>query len=138
MEFPTHLSLMNPLLRALRELGGSGFINEIDNKVADLEKFSDTLRDQLHNPEKSNVTELSYRLAWSRTYLKIYGLVENSSHRVWSLTPKAQAFPTVDSQAVAKHVRALAKKQSAKSSGKATDSGLVAEEGGGRSNFTRS
>jgi restriction system protein len=129
MEFPTHLELLNPLLRAMSALGGSGSIDEIDNKVAELENFSDTLRDQLHNPEKSNRNELAYRLAWSRTYLKGYGLLENSSHGVWSLTSKAQDVTKVDPQNVAKVVRALPKKQEDKKFvGKTTDNELVAEE----------
>ncbi len=30
-------------------------------------------------------TEVEYRLAWSRTYLKKYGLLQNSTRGVWSL-----------------------------------------------------
>ncbi len=34
------------------------------------------------------MTEVEYRLFWARTYLKNYGAIENSKHRVWSLTAK--------------------------------------------------
>lgn len=106
MEFPTHLELMNPLLRAMRNLGGSGSIDEIDKTVAQLEGFSEELQDQLHNPEKGNRTELAYRLAWTRTYLKQFGVLENSGRGVWALTSKANDFVEVDPQEVARVVRA--------------------------------
>lgn len=60
---PTYDKLMNPLLRALRALGGSGSIEEIDNKVVELEQFTDEVVAQPHDPEDSNYTEVSYRLA---------------------------------------------------------------------------
>ena len=106
MEFPTHLELMNPLLRAMRNLGGSGSIDEIDKTVAQLEGFPEDLQDQLHNSEKGNRTELAYRLAWTRTYLKQYGVLENSGRGVWALTSKAKEFVEVDPQEVARVVRA--------------------------------
>lgn len=34
------------------------------------------------------MTEVEYRLAWARTYLKNFGAIENSKHRVWALTAK--------------------------------------------------
>ncbi|MBC8451294.1 MAG: winged helix-turn-helix domain-containing protein, partial [Planctomycetes bacterium] len=76
--FPTYDRLMNPLLSALRALGGSGTIDEIFEKVVEQESISDEVAEKLHNPEKSNQTEVGYRLAWARTYLKKYGLLENS------------------------------------------------------------
>lgn len=34
------------------------------------------------------MTEVEYRLFWARTYLKNYGAIESSKHKVWSLTAK--------------------------------------------------
>ena len=64
----------------------------------------------LHNPEEGNTTEIEYRLAWARTYLKKYGLIENSSRGVWTLTPKAEAVTTVDPSEVVKWVQGRNKK----------------------------
>ena len=89
-KLPTFDRLMNPLLRSLRALGGSGSIEEIYDKVVELEKLPDDVLSQLHDPEKSNQTEVGYRLAWARTYLKKYGLLENSARGVWALTAKAK------------------------------------------------
>ena len=81
---PTHDDLMNPLLEALRKLGGSGSIEEIYIKTVEITGLPEAILSQLHDPEKSSQTEVGYRLAWARTYLKKYGLLENSSRGVWS------------------------------------------------------
>ena len=74
-----------PTLRALNELGGSGSNEEIYNKVVAITNLTNDVLDAMHN---FTMTEVEYRLAWARTYLKNYGAIENSKHRVWSLTAK--------------------------------------------------
>lgn len=44
--------------------------------------LSDEQLDLLQNPEKGGQAEFEYRLAWPRTYLKKYGLLENSAREV--------------------------------------------------------
>ena len=109
---PTFDRLMNPLIRALRELGGSGSIEEIYDKVVELEKFPEDFLSQLHDPEKSNQTEVWYRLAWARSWLKKYGLLENSARGVWSFTATGKETSDVDPQAVLRSVRAQYRKTS--------------------------
>lgn len=99
---PTSYQLMNPLLESLRQLGGSGSIDEMYEKVVQIETIPEEVLNQLHNPEKGNQTEVEYRLAWARTYLKKYGYIENSSRGVWALTNKAKDTPEVDPQEVVK------------------------------------
>ena len=65
--FPTFDDLMNPLLEALRLLGGSGSIEEIYAKTAEVTGLSEDVLTQLHDPDKSSQTEVGYRLAWART-----------------------------------------------------------------------
>ncbi len=110
-KLPTYDQLMNPLLRALQALGGSGSIEEIYDKVVELEKFPEDVLSQLHDLEKSNQTEIAYRLAWARTYLKKYGLLENSSRGIWSLNGKAKALDNLSPQEVVQYVRALDRKE---------------------------
>ena len=74
-----------PTLRALNELGGSGSNEEIYNRVVAITNLTNDVLDAMHN---FTMTEVEYRLAWARTYLKNYGAIENSKHRVWSLTAK--------------------------------------------------
>jgi len=44
--------LMNPVIKALKNLGGSGTNEEINNKVAEIAKISTDQLEVLHNPEK--------------------------------------------------------------------------------------
>jgi restriction system protein len=97
---------MNPTLAALRALGGSASIPElVERVIADL----GLPRDVVEQPHKGSTswTELEYRLAWARSYLKKYGLIDNSSRAVWSLTPKGLATNAVDPQEVVKTTRAM-------------------------------
>ena len=114
MDLPTIDSLMKPLLQALRALGGSGSIAEIYDTVAELQNLPEEILGQLHDPEKSTESEVAYRLAWARTYLRKYGLLENSSRGVWTLTPKARDTENVDPAEVVKFVRALDSKAGSK------------------------
>jgi len=50
-------------------------------------------------------TELEYRAAWARTYLKNAGLVENSDRGVWSLTPAGAKTKKVDGRALARQIQ---------------------------------
>jgi restriction system protein len=86
IKVPTYDQLMNPLIAALRDLGGSGSIDEIYEQVIQNLQVPDDVLSVLHDPEASNQTEVHYRLAWARTYLKKYGVITNSSRGVWSLT----------------------------------------------------
>jgi len=82
---PTFDQLMNPLITALRALGGSGSIDEIYERVIQNLKLSEDILSVLHDPEASNQTEVYYRLAWARTYLKKYGVLTNSTRGIWAL-----------------------------------------------------
>ncbi len=123
MKLPTFDSLMNPLLSAIRDLGGSGSVDEIYDKVVELERIPEDVVSQLHDAEKSNQSEVAYRLAWARTYLKKYGLLENSTRGVWALTSKAKDLEEVDPQEVVRFVRELDKKQGPKKTRHMKDEG---------------
>lgn len=78
------------VLKALDELGGSGSIVEINNKVAEELNISADLLSMQH--KNTNQTEFEYQLAWVRTMLKNHGLIENSSRGVWVLKAKSSDF----------------------------------------------
>ncbi len=101
--------LMNPLIEALRDLGGSGSIEEIYERVIQNLKLPDDVLSVLHDPESGNQTEVHYRLAWARTYLKKYGVLANSSRGIWSLAKPD--LTTVNPKDVVKTVRDNDKKQ---------------------------
>lgn len=89
---PQYNELLWPTLQALAELGGSASIGEIVETVIKRESFTDAQQAVLHNngPE----TEIGYRLAWARTYLKGMGLLTNSARAVWALTDEGTALLT--------------------------------------------
>jgi restriction system protein len=107
MAVPTYDNLYNPLIQALRELGGSGSVSEIEEKVAKILKLSEEDISEIH---RNNRTKLNYRLAWTRNYLKRYGLIENSSRAIWALTPIGMHIKTVDKIEVNKKVKSLDQK----------------------------
>lgn len=49
---------------------------------------------------QSTPTEVAYRLGWARTWLKHYGLLENSGWGVWALTAQGKATTEVDGKEV--------------------------------------
>ena len=68
--------LFNPTLKALKRLGGSGAVSEIEEEVTQLLDLSEEAVNEIH---RESTTKLTYQLAWARNYLKQYGLIENSS-----------------------------------------------------------
>lgn len=104
---PPYEKFMNPLLRALNTLGGSGSIEEIYETIVTQENLPDSMLSLAHDPEKSTQTEVAYRLAWARTYLKKFGLLENSSRGVWALTPQGRGAGKIDPSIVVKAVRSM-------------------------------
>jgi restriction system protein len=119
--------LMNPTLRALRKLGGSGSINELVTEVINDLNLPDEIADLPHGD--TGRTEIEYRAAWARTYLKNAGYLENSERGVWSLTPQGLEAGEIDSKKVAREIQKLhwERRQAEASSGEEVPE---AEEGG--------
>jgi restriction system protein len=84
-KLPSYDELIIPTVKALVELGGSGSIEEINTKVYEIANIPDDIL-QIPHGEEGTVSEVDYRLAWSRTYLKKFGLLENSSRGIWALS----------------------------------------------------
>lgn len=106
---PRKEDIYNPLLQALRELGGSGTIDEIAERVITILKVPDEVASVLHDTDYSNVTELEYRLAWARTYLKNFGMLERSGRGVWVIKADKQTVVRVDPTEVNRHTSALSR-----------------------------
>lgn len=93
-----------PIIEALHQMGGSASIDELNHKVSL----------NLRLPEKTlavphgdgNISEVEYRMAWARTYLKKVGALENGTRGVWSLTSIGRSFTQTDAAEVSKRVRA--------------------------------
>lgn len=100
---PRYPNLMNPILRALKENGGSCTIGEIHDKVLEQLKLPKVTVEELHN--NSNQSELDYQLAWARTYLRKYGAIDSSSRGVWSIVQGYPETAEVDPREVVRTVR---------------------------------
>ena len=96
---PSYVEMLWPTLRAIRAIGDSGSIEEIVEKVVELEGFTEEQQSVLHGDGPGS--EIQYRLAWSRTYLKGMGLLDNSARGVWALTDKGRD-PSLDEATVLK------------------------------------
>ena len=118
---PTYDRLMNPLLKALRDLGGSGTTDEIFQRVSENLNLPEEVLSVLHS-EKSSQTEIQYRLAWAQTYLKKFGFLENRQRGVWSLTKQAEATLEVDPKQVQHFVRELDEKERGETADELEDS----------------
>lgn len=110
---PKYHELFNPLLKALQDLGGSGTVSEIYETVADQADLPSEVAEIPHDPESSNQTELEYRLAWARTYLKKYGLINNSERGVWIIEPEMRDVISVDPDEVVRAVREQTRRKQA-------------------------
>jgi restriction system protein len=99
--------MFNSVLQALHELGGSGSIEEINNKVIELQNYPADIVDVLHG--EGPTTEIEYRLAWARTYLKKYGLLENSSRGIWAISNDKNNVKEINPKDVVDFVHALQK-----------------------------
>ena len=93
MPLPWYDGLFNPVLQAMKRLGGSASNGDINEEVI---KSLDLAEEEIGQMHDERQTELAFRLGWVRTYLKFYGLLENSGRGVWVLTPKGRDTDTVD------------------------------------------
>jgi restriction system protein len=99
---PTFDELMNPTLQALKRLGGSASIDELVPEIVRLLELPQELADVPHGT--TGRTELEYRSAWARTYLRKAGLIENSERGIWALTPMGSQTESVDGRQIAREV----------------------------------
>jgi len=89
---PKFLLMLGPVLKAVRDLGGSARPQEVYEHVADALGISDEEKAAL---TPSGVPRFYNRVAWARFYLVRAGLLDSSRHGVWSLTPMGQNYPDI-------------------------------------------
>lgn len=100
---PTFDVMLLPAIKALQILGGSGTTEEIYDKVVQILNLPDKVLEIPHG--STSQSEVEYRLAWSRTYLKKYGLIENSARGIWSLVSTSINLDDLDAKEIVKAVR---------------------------------
>jgi restriction system protein len=131
---PSYKELLWPTLRAVREIGDSGTIEEIVEKVIELEGFTEEQQAVPHGDGPAS--EIEYRLAWARTYLKGMGALNNSKRGVWSTTELGRSMTPGDVLARhAEYVASLREARKAKKAAKVADEdelGSGGEDGAGK------
>ena len=88
ISLPKYDDLFEPTLGALKALGGSGSIEEVDDAVAAAIGTTQAQLDATY--AKSGAAVLPDRMAWARSWLKMPGFVANPKRGVWVLTEEGR------------------------------------------------
>ena len=100
---PSFEKMMKPILKVLSEAGQAVDNDTIDAKVEEILSLPDQIRTIPHGNGRR--TEVSYRIAWAKTYLKKYGWIYNPSRGVWKLSESFnEDIDTIDEKQIAKSV----------------------------------
>lgn len=106
---PQYDQMIIPTVEALKLLGGSGSIEEINEAVYKIKHFDEEILEIPHD-ENGFQTEVEYRLAWARTYLKKFGLLDNSTRGVWALVDSEIDTSQLNSDEIVRFVREQTRK----------------------------
>lgn len=104
MAVPKYDEMFNVLVESLRELGGSATVNELEQRVASKLDLSEEDLSVMQGP-KGYRSKFGYNLAWTRTYLKAYGILDNSSRGIWVLTDRGQHTESLKPEEVKRYVK---------------------------------
>lgn len=74
-----------PLIQALKDLGGSAAPREALERIAEIEKVPEELRNEVLS---SGQERFYNQVHWARQYLVWEGLIDSGKRGVWTLTPK--------------------------------------------------
>lgn len=86
----------NPLIQALKQLGGSAKPKEASTRIADNLKLSDTVLDE---KLKSGALKFHNQVQWARQYLAWEGLIDASKRGVWVLSEQGEKTSLTDNDA---------------------------------------
>ncbi len=100
---PQYHQLIEPTFIALKQLGGSGSNDEIVSKIIGIMKLPDEVTNISH--KGAGQSEVEYRAAWARTYLRIYGAIRSEKRSMWAITPNFMNVECVDAKTVVEVVR---------------------------------
>jgi restriction system protein len=77
-----------PTMKALRHLGGSASIDEIQDRLTETEGLTQEQLDQLYPTSGAQI--VPDRMSWARSYLKIAGLLASGGRGIWVLTDEGR------------------------------------------------
>lgn len=94
---------IGPVLRAIRELGGSGRPDEVRSVIARDLRISDAEQSE---PLPSGVqTRFENQVHWARFYLAKVGYIDSSQRGVWTLTEKGRSLKEVTPDEIQRIIR---------------------------------
>ncbi len=86
--------MMLATIEALKLIGGSATIHELDEKIIEIEGLSEEEQSFAMTGNEPR-TRVNYYLSWARTYLRRGGAIENSARGIWALTEKGEAISSL-------------------------------------------
>lgn len=82
---PSFFQYLGPLIEILKELGGSGTISEIVDRVVEKLQIPESVQER---KLKNGTPYVNNQIAWARFYLAKAGWIDSSQRGIWSLTEK--------------------------------------------------
>ncbi|MCL2842003.1 MAG: SIR2 family protein [Oscillospiraceae bacterium] len=102
---PSFEQMIKPVMIALQQLGGHAKVSDLDSKTIKIMNIPQEIAERPHKGAGRR-TEVAYRMAWARTYLKKYGLIENTVRGRWSFTDKVSGnIGDIDTNQIVQAVR---------------------------------
>src|SRR5262245_32681275 len=89
---PKFVQYLDPVVQALKQIGGSGRPAEVVEKVAQIKNVSET---EQQETLPSGVLRFANQIAFARQYLVWGGYIDASQRGVWSLTEKGLTAPHI-------------------------------------------
>jgi restriction system protein len=132
---PKYDEFMQPTLRAVRDLGGSASIEEIQDKLTEMMGLTQAQLDLAY--PKSGALVAPDRMSWARSHLKIAGLLASGGKGVWVLTDlgrdaadlsPSQVKAEVKKLSVEHHAKIVARRAEARTGASTENGGDPAED----------
>lgn len=92
---PQFIRWFNPVIKALKDLGGSGTPSEVVEYVSKMEKVPEEVQQE---KLKNGGLRFSNQVRFARQYLVWAGLLDSSKRGVWSLTENGNALKDLSHQ----------------------------------------
>jgi restriction system protein len=94
---PRFVNYFQPVIDALKALGGSGQPSEVKDFITESLKLSD---EEISETIESGGTRFSKDVAWARFYLAKAGYIDSSKRGVWSLSDEGWAYSLTHDESV--------------------------------------
>jgi 5-methylcytosine-specific restriction enzyme B len=93
---PPFHTFLNPILTVFQGRNAPASNGELEEAVMAQMHLPPAITSIPHKADRPDRSEVSYRIAWARTYLKKAGLIDNPERGIWSLTPSGAKAGKID------------------------------------------